>query len=153
MLEPSAGEGALVAAALAVDPSVRIRAVEVHADRLAVLRARHPQVACVQANFLNTPPAPVYDLVLMNPPFGGTHWLDHIQHAWEFVAPGGTLAAILPASAEVSESPMHERFREWADIQGGHGWDRKANWQPLPEGSFESSGTNINTVMFRMRRA
>lgn len=150
VLEPSAGDGALVAAALNADPLARVHAVEVHADRLAILAARHPQASTQLANFLDLPARPIYDVVLMNPPFGGTHWMDHITHAREFVAPGGTLAAILPASAHVSEAPINERFRAWADAQSTAGYTRKADWRDLPAESFAASGTNVNTVLLRM---
>jgi hypothetical protein len=103
-----------------------------------------------QRNFLKVNPVPRYDFVLMNPPFYGTHWMAHVRHAFEFLAPGGILKAILPVSAEVNESAAHEKFRKWAMTHNDLGW--AGPFRDLPAGSFKESGTNINTVTIQLRR-
>lgn len=85
----------------------------------------------------------------MNPPFFGTHWMEHVTHAYEFLAPGGTLISILPVSAELGETEKHTAFREWAQKRARH-----ANWlfSDLPAESFKDSGTRINTVTLTLYR-
>jgi hypothetical protein len=144
VLEPSAGTGNMVGALLA--EGARVDAIEIDADRVAILKARHPLTRVQHANFLQVPPAPIYDAVVMNPPFYGTHWMDHVRHAWEFVGTGGTLVAILPATAEVAETAGHEAFRTWATKAG------RGNFYDLPPESFAASGTRISTVLLVMRR-
>ena len=154
VLEPSAGTGHLVRAILDASPHAHVDAFEVHPDRASQIARTAPGVNAVRVgNFLATSPVAIYDVVAMNPPFGGTHYMDHVQHAWAFLAPGGTLTAILPASARHNESPAHVRFREWADTNSTGRYHRKATWRDLPAGSFTASGTNVETTILTMEKA
>ena len=148
--EPSAGIGAIVRPVLKMGATVD--AIEIHPDRAAALRGMaHPALKVHCANFLKVTPAPVYDLILMNPPFSGTHFMDHVKHAWDFLAPGGELRAILPASAEVGSTAKHERFRAWAAQHSPRGY-RCHQWRDLPPESFASVGVRINTVVVTLRK-
>ena len=150
ILEPSAGAGDLVRPILG---RARIDAIEIHPDRLARLaeleRAYSRNFRAIAANFLNQTPTPVYDYVLMNPPFYGTHWIDHVRHAWEFLKPGGELRSVLPASAMVTETEKHLAFRRWAEKENDSRWTRRLFWS-LPPESFAASGTRIQTVILTM---
>lgn len=150
VLEPSAGEGAIVRALLAKQPDVEIDAIEIHPGRATLLRQIRGVNSVRETNFLDVAPEPIYDLVVMNPPFYRTHWMDHVRHAFEFLAPGGKLVAILPASAEVNETRQHKAFRAWVE-KVTRRWNRR--WIDLPAGSFASSGTNINTVLLTIEKS
>ena len=149
VLEPSAGTGHLVRPLLAAGACVD--AIEIDAERCAILRLeRSPRLRVMQGNFLTTHPQPIYSAVVMNPPFYGTHWMEHVRHAFDFLKPGGTLHAILPASAEDGETAKHEEFRKWAQNQCSR-WDRF--WfREMPLESFAEAGTRISTVHFELRK-
>lgn len=151
VLEPSAGTGHIVRALRAKKPNVKITAVELHPDRVAQLRKLEgPDVQIVARNFLNEPAFPVYDAVVMNPPFYGTHWMDHVRHAWDFLKDGGRLVAVLPVSAAVAETPKHLAFRRWAEkANGGRIWGL---FSDLPPESFLEAGTRINTTILSLRK-
>lgn len=149
VLEPSAGIGNLVW------PLLRrgcvVDAVEIHPDRAATLEGRaHPALSVRCANFLRMTPREDYDAVVMNPPFVGTHWMDHVMHAYAFLKPGGQLVAILPASAEVNETPRHQQFRDWIRKVNKERWGR--TFRDLPPESFRSVGVRINTVVLSIRK-
>jgi hypothetical protein len=163
ILEPSAGEGAIVDGVLACLPGLRKRAawreceftepridvVEVDPRRVGILATKYrgqPGVLVRQANFLKLTPVPEYDWVLMNPPFAGTHWQDHIRHAFQFLAPGGRLVAVVPSSYEFREDKKSQAFRAWAKE---HAWSYQSE-EDLPLGSFKESGTNVNTMILRL---
>lgn len=149
VLEPSAGIGGLVWPLL--ERGCLVDAVEIHPERAAALEGRcAPGLTVRCANFLGLQPREDYDAVVMNPPFAGTHWMDHVMQAWAFLKPGGQLVAILPASAEVNETPRHERFRDWARREHRDRWSRL--FRDLPPESFRSVGVNINTVVLTMRK-
>ncbi|VDC34038.1 DUF4942 domain-containing protein [Pseudogemmobacter humi] len=149
VLEPSAGIGGLVAPL--VEKGCMVDAIEIHPERAATLAGRNlPGVTVRCTNFLGLTPREDYDLVVMNPPFAGTHWMDHVMQGWAFLKPGGQLVAILPASAEVNETPKHERFRAWAGKVGRDRWGRM--FRDLPPESFREVGVNINTVVLTMRK-
>lgn len=149
VLEPSGGEGHLVRPLLA--KGVHVTTVEIHGDRIAKLRElESPQCQVIHGNFLNQPADPRFHAVVMNPPFYGTHWMDHVRHAYDFLAPEGQLIAILPASSQVAETKAHLQFRKWAEkVNGGGRWGM---FTDLPAESFADAGTNINTVIFKIRR-
>lgn len=128
VLEPSCGCGRIMDALRKA--GARPFGIEVDPSRVAEVRAKGHNVW--QGNFLEAP-VPVsghgYDRVVMNPPFYGRHYAKHVEHALKFLNPGGTLTAILPATARYD-----------------HGlFDGK--WSDLPVGSFSESGTNINTTV------
>lgn len=142
VLEPSAGEGALIDALKKVCPQARVDAVEVHAGRAEQLQRRHPDANVRQANFLALDIEPgLYDAVLMNPPFYGTHWIEHIAKAVDCLRPGGKLVAILPATAQIGEQKKQKGARQWLGKVGDY------RFFSLPVGAFAESGTNVSTVV------
>lgn len=148
VLEPSAGEGGIVRALL--ERGARVDAVEVDPNRVAVLNSiRHPNLTVQAANFLTMRPTGTYTHIVMNPPFCGTHWMAHVRHAFDFLAPGGTLIAILPVTAMLGESKKHEAFREWARNQKSP-WSRM--FEHLPPESFADSGTRVNTCTLTIHK-
>lgn len=162
ILEPSAGLGGIIdyvydqaAKQHRGKVNIQVDAIEIDADRAAILSRsvqRHQTCKVFQQNFLtNTLPESHYDYVLMNPPFEGTHWMDHVTKAWDHVKPGGKLIAILPVTAELGESKRHVAFRDWADNAIGRSRYNRL-FTDLPPGSFRESGTNVNTVYLTMRK-
>lgn len=129
VLEPSCGCGRLLDA---VRRHERL-GIEVHPGRASEARAKGHPVLC--ANFLDHPAAPDFDVVLMNPPFYGRHYLKHVEHALRFLKPGGSLVSILPASAWYDHGEIAAMGARWVD---------------LPVGSFSESGTNVPTGFARI---
>lgn len=149
ILEPSAGMGAFVRPLL--ERGAQVDAFEIHPDRAAALEGiANPDLRVRCANFLTVLPEPVYDAAVLNPPFCGTHHLDHVRHAFDFLKPGGELIAILPVSAQHGTTPKHERFQAWVTQ---HMPRFRAQWRDLPPESFASLGVRINTVVLRLRKS
>ena len=148
VLEPSAGTGNMVRQLLAA--GAKVTATEIDPGRAAQLRAI-PGVKVHETNFLRMAPFAIFDLVLMNPPFSGTHWIQHVVHAYDFLRPGGRLIAVLPATAETGETRAHVDFRRWAgSIQNRY---QQTVWfEDLPAESFAESGTRVNTLILRLER-
>lgn len=131
ILEPSCGDGRIMDAIRA--RGHRAFGIEYHAGRAAEARAKGHTV--LTANFLECPPKGEFDMVIMNPPFYGRHYVKHVRHALKFLKPGGQLVSILPATAHYDHG----------ELQG--------EWRDLPVGSFAEAGTNVPTGMLKMRRA
>ena len=144
ILEPSAGTGALVHHALSRGATVD--AYEVHPDRVRDLQnIRHHNLRVFSSNFLRVDPEPVYDGIVMNPPFYGTHWIDHVVHALKFLKPRGKLVSVVPATWEFGNTLKHQQFRELTGRYAFSSYD-------LPAESFASSGTRVNTSIIELRR-
>ena len=130
VLEPSCGCGRILDA-LRAKGAKDLLGIEVDPGRAAEARAKGHSVQ--RANFLETVPTGDYDHVVMNPPFFGTHYARHVEHALRYLKPGGTLTAILPATARYDHGLL------------------SGFWQDLPVGSFSESGTNVNTCILTIR--
>ncbi|SEO30827.1 Methyltransferase domain-containing protein [Paracoccus alcaliphilus] len=128
VLEPSCGCGRFMDALRAVGADVV--GCEVDPVRAAMCEAKGHRI--MRMNFLDTAPTPDFDRVVMNPPFAGRHYAKHVRHALRFLKPGGTLTAILPATARYDHGELD---------------DLRPHWDDLPVGSFTESGTNINTTV------
>ena len=149
ILEPSAGEGALVAAVLRgmPRPPLALALIEKDPGRVAVLREKF-QASLFCDDFLGVSETGFYpfDKIAMNPPFHRGADDLHVMHALNFLAPGGRLVAI--ASSMLARRPtkpskdLGDRLDAWG------GW----TIEPLPEGSFKAAGTNVATVMLTVDR-
>lgn len=128
VLEPSCGGGAIMDALR--DRGADVFGIEYDARRAAQARSNGHHV--LTANFLEHPPSPEFDAVVMNPPFYGRHYAKHVRHALKFLRPGGVLTSILPVTARYDHGELDDLHPQWRD---------------LPVGSFRESGTNINTTI------
>jgi len=146
ILEPSAGTGNLIRAAInsatGLDCMRGIVAVEVNpvlVEGLKEMRSRwlyanEHNFQVIQGDFLKTTPQDLglFDIVLMNPPFGNAADVDHIKHARTFLRKEGILVAVC------ADGPrQREAFKD------GGTWI----YEPLPEGSFKASGTMVDTAL------
>lgn len=143
ILEPSCGNGAImdsimVAAKENYKESLKwgrkedlklpeIYGIEYDSNRASLARINGHNVVC--ANFLEVQPTQKYDMVFMNPPFYGKHYLKHVNHAMKFLGEGGVLICILPATAHYDHKELPSGYR----------------WTDLPVASFAESGTRIPT--------
>lgn len=137
VLEPSAGQGA-IADAVAKHVGHGIHVVEIAPERAEVLHRQGHNV--LVSDFLSVNPRPVYDVVLMNPPFSHQRDITHIEHAIKFLSEGGRLAAVASAGVLFRGDKRSVAFREHIARLGG-------TIEQLPEGSFSGSGTDVNTVI------
>lgn len=126
VLEPSCGCGRFMDA-IKETTKASVFGIEVDANRANEARAKGHTV--FTKNFLDVHPTGDYDWVIMNPPFYGKHYAEHVKHALKFLKKGGCLKAVLPITARYDHGLL------------------KGEWQDLPIGSFRESGTNINTTI------
>jgi hypothetical protein len=131
VLEPSCGDGRIMDELRA--RGCRPFGIEVHAGRAAEARAKGHHV--LTGNFLEQPAREEFDFVVMNPPFYGRHYAKHVNHALKFLKPGGTLVAVLPATAYYDHQEL------------------KGRWEDLPVGSFSEAGTNVPTGIMTIGKA
>lgn len=154
VLEPSAGDGAIVEALVAVEASVVC--VERDKGRRMGLFSRValdwltvtislPPLDVADDDFMEYRPIEPFDRVVMNPPFlkvGLGDHLDHVRHAFGMLVPGGVLVSVLPAGVMFRQDRRHREFLEWT-LAG-------SSIQALPDGSFKASGTSVRTVVLRL---
>lgn len=142
VLEPSAGRGAIAVAAQAAATGVSVDMYELMPANNEALHALNLPLSGVAppVDFLEVSPAPLYDRVVMNPPFSRQADIKHVLHALKFLKPGGLLVSVMAASVGFRENKLTTDFRALISARGG-------TIDPLPDGAFKTSGTMVNTVL------
>jgi Large polyvalent protein associated domain 38 len=79
-----------------------------------------------------------YDRILMNPPFSDRRDMEHVQHAYNLLKPGGRLVAIMGEGVFFGQDKKAKSFRDWLEELGGT--DEK-----LEEGTFKDPSLPVTT--------
>lgn len=138
VLEPSAGRGAIAGPVAAL--GAHVDCIEIQQDNaLAISNANIGRDLAV-GDFLTWDPHPVYDRVVMNPPFARQQDIAHVLHALRFIKPDGRLVAVMSNGVTFRENKVTVAFRELLHDNGGYHLD-------LPDDAFKESGTGVRTVI------
>lgn len=141
VLEPSAGTGDLIDALKAhLNDMSEVRCVEVSSIHSAVLKSKGYSVET--ADFISWSDRAFraqtkFDRIIMNPPYCGRQWRDHLVEAMALLAPAGRLVAVLPSSSENA----FERIEE------AKGWHVEFHRQKPADFGFAN---NISTTIVVM---
>lgn len=142
VLEPSAGRGAIAIEMAKIVGFDNVTVVELLQGNARKLReAGFSAVNTV--DFLSIDPVPIYDRIVMNPPFSGLADIKHVMHAARFLKPTGRLVAITSPSWTFNSVRRAEEFREFVDECDGL-------IEKIDAGAFKAVGTNIETRMVTM---
>lgn len=136
-LEPSAGRGAICDALR--DLGAHVVAVELQKKHAAVLREKGYTVhrgpfLGFDADELGAP----FDRVVMNPPFENGQDVAHVRRAFELLAPGGRLVAVMAGGISFRDDRARSDLRTLIESHGS--MERND-----PE-AFKPSGTGVQTV-------
>ena len=158
ILEPEAGNAALLdylethAGELLIDENhaplkPRIHLVEKSPLRCAILRAKgYPNVQ--QQDFLQYQTDLRFARILMNPPFSvpgsKTAYIDHILHAFTFLAPGGVLTTVAPDHFIRHEDQRSQSFLEFVTTNG--------YFETNDRDAFRETGANVQTVTIALEK-
>ena len=107
VLEPEAGIGNIADAAKEVTDHVDC--IERMTDFCEILKLKKHNV--IGNDLLTAETAPIYDAVVMNPPF--SEECEHIKRAFDFLRPGGSLVAVCSSSIQWKSTRKYEQFRDW----------------------------------------
>lgn len=142
ILEPSAGGGAMADWLRDIYPDADLHCFEVNYRLREILDLKGHDIIgddFVGEYALNT----LYDLIVMNPPFEKEADIDHVWKAFECLAPGGRLIAIMSAMTLKRGTKKADAFRSHLEILEDHGYAVK---EDLPDDAFKSSGTGVNAL-------
>lgn len=126
VLEPSAGKGDILDSLRDAHPNAVRHAIELNRSLQDVLDAKGHEVQF--ADFMQHQGR--YDRVLMNPPFEKGQDIDHVQHAYSLLEPGGRVVAIMGEGAFFRSDKKAVQFQRWAG-------SLEATSVKLPEDAFK----------------
>lgn len=145
VLEPSAGKGDIADAIIRLGlPAKQLELIERNHTLTAILGAKgyNPRTM----DFLGYAPDEKFARIVMNPPFENGQDIDHVRHAYDLLAEGGRLVAIMSAGTFYRSDKKATNFREWLSLIGGYS-------EPLPPDSFKdafrSTGVSCHLVVIQ----
>lgn len=157
ILEPSAGSGALIDAAIRtltaqVDAApiiaTTIRAIEVNPQLSEAMRMKYEPRAFILNECMDFLQWGVdgdeylYDRAIMNPPFENRADARHVLYAYSLLKPGGRLVSIMASSVKFRREKEYELVRTLIEDCG--------EIIDLPAASFKESGTLVSTVLIAL---
>lgn len=146
LLEPSAGQGALVDAFRRAHPHrCKLTLIEMMPLNCSILRKKGYDCDIIETDFLQFNAGKKYSRILANPPFAKNQDIDHIRKMYSLLAEGGTLVTLCSPHFIHSSGRKETDFDAWLDEIG-------ASIEILPSGTFKESGTNIETVLLTINK-
>ena len=149
ILEPSAGQGHIIKKIIEhIDKYSQVLVCENLPENVHILEELGLTVEGALFEFVEecNESGMLFDRIIMNPPFERQADIDHVTAAYNLLAPGGILVTIMSAGVLFRENKKTVAFRE--NIMEPHGTylDR------LPAGTFQESGTMVNTILLRLEK-
>lgn len=142
VLEPSAGTGGIAEIIREKCPKAKIDCVEYLSVNAKILDEKGFNV--IHEDFLKLNTNKKYDIIVMNPPFDGTTYIDHIYKAYQLLRDYGKLVSVIPNTIHRSDKKTTE-FYNFIACNNGDMYD-------LPDNSFKSSGTSVATKLVRFEK-
>ncbi len=147
VLEPSAGTGALLRPLKRKD---NIVAIEIDTNLAAGLKEANYNLV-INTSFEQAIESKdvvqSFDRIIMNPPFGPKQLdIKHILMAYELLLPGGILVAIMSENDLYYNTQLTKDFNKFLK-------DVNAHIEEVPMRSFLASGTRVDTVIVKIKKA
>jgi hypothetical protein len=144
VLDPSAGGGDICLAVRELGVLI-VDSFEIDSDlRQALTLLGFPPLGW---DFLTATPRPIYDRVVMNPPFSKDAYIDHVRAAYHWLAPGGELIAVLPNGYRDSRIAKRREFTDWLDELGVDCYDN-----PVDAFTKSDRSCGVSTHLIHIRR-
>lgn len=140
ILEPSAGQGAIIKAIHKIMPNHPVMWCETMSINQTFLFKLQDKQTFIAADFLKTRHFAFYDKIIANPPFSKNQDVDHICHMYLSLKPGGRIVTIASNHWRIGQERKCQQFREWLD-------EINADVTDVEAGQFSESGTNIATCL------
>jgi len=137
VLDPEIGEAHLADKVAQHVPGAIIHGFELDEERAKVAGKKY---SVTQGDFLTQTPQPIYDRIIMNPPFSKFQDCKHVLHAFKFLKPGsGRLVSVMSGAILYTDRGLYKDVKALINRYGGI-------IEQNPDGSFKVSGTMVRTA-------
>lgn len=138
VLEPSAGDGAIIKAINRVFPMKMVDCCEMMGvNRMALEKISTANL--VGTDFLEAD-LMKYDRIIANPPFSKNQDIDHLSKMYDCLKKGGRVVCVTSTHWKHASNKKETDFRAWLQNVG-------ASVEDVDAGTFKGSGTMIATVI------
>lgn len=139
ILEPSAGQGAIIKAILRAEPSSSVSYYELM-DINQKFLDKTDYCTFLGCDFLEADRSISFDRIIANPPFAKNQDIDHVNQMYQMLIPGGRLVSIMSKHWTFSTNKKETAFRTWMDVND-------AQVIKIEGGAFKTSGTMVGGVI------
>lgn len=136
ILEPSAGQGAIIDAIARKFPKLSVDCFELMPENRAILEQRS-DCFILGSDFTKHDAVSHYDRIVANPPFSKNQDIDHVLKMYECLTEGGRIVTIASKHWQLSNNKKEKQFREWLKKIEAEIYD-------IEKGRFRESGTMIS---------
>ena len=144
VLEPSAGQGAIVNAIHREFPALDVFGYELM-DINKTFLEKNDHFKLLGSDFLAECDTH-FDRIIANPPFSKNQDINHIMKMYEHLNGGGRLVSIASRHWQFAGGNKEINFKKWLDDIG-------ADIQNVDAGVFKKSGTNIATCIITINKS
>lgn len=144
ILEPSAGNGALINAVHRLHNDITIDCYELNPLNRKVLE-KMTNVNVLGDDFTKRVDKEEYDVIIANPPFSKNQDIIHLMKMWNNLRYGGRIACITSTHWMFANDAKSVEFRDW--IIGKYTYQHE-----FPNGTFKESGTDIATILLILEK-
>jgi phospholipid N-methyltransferase len=139
ILEPSAGQGAIIKAIQKELPNKTVDYCELmELNQVFLSKISNTNFIC--SDFFDVSNGVKYDKIIANPPFSKNQDIDHVYNMYDHLNDGGRLVSITSKHWQFSSFKKEKAFNEWVMNNATH-------IEEIPAGSFKESGTNISGLI------
>lgn len=137
ILEPSAGQGAIIDAIVRQFPEMMVECFEIMPENAAILE-KHNSAIVIGHDFLKPYiEDETFDRIIANPPFTKNQDIDHINNMFQGLKSGGRIVSIASKHWQFSGNKKEVEFKEWLG-------DINADIYEIERGRFKEAGTMIS---------
>lgn len=133
VLEPSAGQGAIIKAINRVYHEMMVECFEAMPVNQTFLKKINTAIF-IGEDFLQADEPEKFDKIIANPPFSKNQDIDHIRKMYDLLKPGGRIVTIASKHWQQSNNKKETEFRNW--LLG-------TEIIEIEKGAFKESGTEI----------
>jgi hypothetical protein len=138
ILEPSAGQGAIIKAINNVTDSIP-DCYELMDVNVAILKKSGLKFNLIGDDFLSHDKK-LYTKIIANPPFSKHQDITHVMNMYRWLKVGGTLVTIMSESCMTREQKVYIDFRNFLD-------NNNAEIHNIDRGEFKESGTMVGGII------
>jgi type I restriction-modification system DNA methylase subunit len=139
ILEPSAGQGAIIEAIQeelwSLDLKTVVSCYELMPVNRVVLK-KMEGIELLGEDFLDAKETKKYDIIIANPPFAKNQDIEHLYKMWAMLAPGGRVVCVMSNHWLNSSTKACCDFKAWISLLN-------AKMHDIEPGTFKESGTMV----------
>ena len=139
ILEPSAGQGAIINAINRVLPAQRVYWCELMPVNQTFIRII-PLTCYVDDDYINSCGLSDWDRIIANPPFSKNQDIHHVYKMYADLKPGGRLVSVVSKHWQNCDNKLETEFRNWLT-------EVDAETHEIEAGAFKESGTMISSII------